>query len=96
MIRVLPDGSPLCWKLTLRAADEVPSVIPFLIDWGDTPHPSATASHGAVLLAFEAETPDLSRTRAILDALDVHLQLHHGARTALSARIRGPRGEIVL
>jgi Glyoxalase-like domain len=96
MTRVLPDGKALHWKLTLRSTDAVPSLIPFLIDWDDTPHPSATATQGAELLTFQGETPDLSDTRRILDALEVDLELGPGARPSLTARIGGPRGEIVL
>jgi hypothetical protein len=96
MIRMLPDGRVLQWKLTLRAVDGVPSLIPFFIDWEDSRHPSATAAQGAELLAFGGETPDLSETRRILDALEVELELGPGADPSLTARIRGPGGEVVL
>ena len=96
MSRTLPDGTALQWKLTLRATDTIPSLIPFLIDWGDTPHPSATAAQGAELLAFQGVTHDLPETRRILDALEVELELVPGARPSLSARIGGPHGWVEL
>jgi hypothetical protein len=96
MSRVLPNGTLLEWKLTLRATDVVPSVIPFLIDWGDMPHPSSTAARGAKLLAFRGQTPDLAETRRILDALEVNLELDPGSSPSLTARIKGPGGEVVL
>jgi hypothetical protein len=74
----------------------IPSVIPFLIDWSNTPHPSATAAQGVELLAFRGETPGLEEARRILDALEVDLKLDPGTKTKLIAHLRGPRGEIVL
>ncbi|MFD1050474.1 hypothetical protein ACFQ1S_35590, partial [Kibdelosporangium lantanae] len=41
-------GVLLEWKLTRW----VPGVLPFLIDWGTTPHPSRDAVHGSTLLSF--------------------------------------------
>jgi hypothetical protein len=96
MTRTLPSGGVLEWTLAVREMRAFPSVIPFLIDWGDTPHPSATAAQGVELLAFRGETPGLEEARRILDALEVDLKLDPGTKTKLIAHLRGPRGEIVL
>ncbi len=38
-------------------------IVPFLIDWGDTPHPSQNAVQGLALTGFRAEHPEAKATR---------------------------------
>ncbi len=67
MSRRRPDGVLLAWRLTLPTA--VPGVVPFLIDWLDSPHPTGSLPSGPVLERFELRHPDPARLRAVLDAL---------------------------
>ncbi|WP_432511588.1 VOC family protein [Kineococcus sp. SYSU DK001] len=50
MSRRTPDGTLLSWRLT-RPRPGRPDV-PFLIDWGGTPHPGTTVGPALDLLAF--------------------------------------------
>ena len=47
MSRRRPDGFLLEWRLTRDAPDPDRLVVPFLIDWGASPHPAASAPGGA-------------------------------------------------
>jgi hypothetical protein len=96
MSRALPDGDVLRWKLTLGSMDELPQIVPFLIDWGDTPHPSTSAARGVELLAFYGEAPDVARIQRELDALEVSLELRRAPAPRLVARLAGPRGEMTV
>ena len=74
----------------------MPDLVPFLIDWGDTPHPSVTSSQGASLLKVWAESPQPESVEAKLRALGVALDVRPGERTLLIARLAGPGGELTL
>ncbi len=67
MSRRRPDGLLLTWRLTFPTA--IPGAVPFLIDWLDSPHPSASLPGGAVLERFELSDPEPDRLRALLTAL---------------------------
>lgn len=95
MSRQTPGGEVLRWRLTLPPSGTV-AVIPFLIDWGDTRHPSTDAPGGATLLAFSAEHPEPDRVKAVLDALGLHLDVTRGAEPRLLAEISGPSGSLEL
>lgn len=55
MSRIPPTGTTLRWRLTLNALGGGP--VPFLISWGDTPHPARAAPAGLVLESFRIEHP---------------------------------------
>lgn len=91
MSRRRPDDSLLEWRLTLV---EAAGVVPFLIDWGTTVHPSAGLP-SATLLAMSATTPDPGTTRGQLAALGTGLTLGEGPER-LSFRIDTPKGVLNL
>ena len=71
-------------------------VIPFLIDWGATPHPGSASPPGCRLIELRAEHPDAARAAAVLGEMGLDLKLDAGATPRLSARLATPRGEIEL
>lgn len=95
MSRELPDGSVLRWQLTTgdRPGD---GLVPFLIDWGRSAHPSATAPAGCRLIALRARHTDPERITGWLAALDLTLPVERGDRAALIAEIETPRGRVML
>lgn len=94
--RKRPDGVVLSWRYTdpnIVAADRL---VPYFIDWGNSPHPSATAARGATLVQLRAEHPDAPRVQKMLDALGLHLHVEQGSAPALIATIDSPRGRVEL
>ena len=71
-------------------------IVPFFIDWGQSPHPSRSAPQGAVLVALSAEHPDEDRIQRALGALGLELPVTHGPRARLIAIIDCPRGRVEL
>jgi hypothetical protein len=71
-------------------------IVPFLIDWGATPHPSHSASQGATLVGLRAEHPAPEPVQRLLEQLGVSLDVREGVRAALIAMLRTPRGLIEL
>ena len=91
-----PDGVLLSWRLTVSPALNADGIVPFFIDWGETPHPAASLPKGCVLIALRAEHPDAKRIRAELSALGLNLRVDAGSAPALIATIRTPHGDVDL
>ena len=94
MQRTEPDGTVLSWRLTINAI--AGGVLPFLISWGDTPHPVERTPRGLVLESFHVEHPDVATTQQQLHALGAEVEVRHAAAPALVARISGPGGTLEL
>ena len=88
--RLTASGAMLRWRVTSNA--RIGGVIPFLIDWGDTPHPAASARAGLRLEAMHIEHPDPESIASALRALGAGVDVRLGARAALIADLRGPKG----
>jgi catechol 2,3-dioxygenase-like lactoylglutathione lyase family enzyme len=82
--RRTPDGEVLRWRLTFPP-DPDDAVVPFLIDWGRTPHP---AHHLPVvpLTSLTGSHPEPETVRRRLQALGVELDVRAG-RPGLTAVI---------
>ena len=68
MSRRRPDGELLAWRLAFPP-DDLGGVLPFLIDWGATAHPSASLPDGAELVDLVLGHPEPDRVRRLLDAV---------------------------
>jgi hypothetical protein len=94
--RELPNGNLLRWQLTSLGEDHPDWLVPFLIDWGDSPHPSRTAPAGLTLRRLRAIHPDPESLRPAFHALGIDLQLERGTTAQLIAEIDSLRGPIEL
>jgi len=92
--RVKPDGTVVSWKLTNPSAMPLDGAVPFLISWGDTPHPAGGAPRAGELVGIGIEHPEPERVRQALTALGVEMVVHSGDQFRMSARIRTSRGEV--
>jgi len=84
------DGASLRWRVTSNA--RTAGVIPFLISWGDTPHPAASAPSGLTLGALRVEHPDPKSIAETLRILGADVEVCAGSRARLIATVRGPNG----
>ena len=94
--RVRPDGVALRWRLTSPRAMLEAGVVPFLIDWGTSPHPSETAAPGLALVALAIEHPEPDHLRRLLSPFALDLPIHRASAPALVATIDSPRGRLEL
>jgi len=69
---------------------------PFLISWGDTEHPAASAPRGLTLEACSIEHPDPGSLAPLLSALGADVEIQPAPAAALIARLSGPNGRAVL
>ncbi|WP_406195621.1 VOC family protein [Streptomyces sp. NBC_01017] len=78
MSRLRPDGTLLEWRLT-DGDDAHPSgLVPFLIDWSATVHPTASDLPSTPLLSLSATAPEPDEIRPLLSALGTDLDLTTG------------------
>ncbi len=96
MSRNRPDGDTLHWRLSDPMALPDGGVLPFVIDWGSTPHPSTTLPNECQLLELILGHPDPVTIRPILDAIVSGISIVAAPEPGISARLRTPNGEIDL
>lgn len=94
--RQRPDGVILRWRLTRLPQLPFGGVVPFLIDWGDSPRPSADAPEGLRLVSLTVRHPAADLVRTALAALDVEPEVEEGAPPQLVAAIDSPKGRLEL
>ena len=76
----------------MTANAQTAGLIPFLIEWGDTPHPAATAPQGLVLLALHLEHPEPDSLKGPLAALGSDVEVRQSPVPGIVALIDGPCG----
>ena len=86
------DGTVLAWKMTDPYTERMGGVIPFLIDWGDTPHPASSAPSGGRLLEFRLEHPSPEQVRDVLMGLDSEVDVGRGGEPRLVALVETKHG----
>jgi hypothetical protein len=90
MHRLTTEGVQLNWRLTLNATGG--GAVPFLIDWGDTPHPSVSAPSGVNFRSLRIEHPDPEVVAAALTALGAEADVAAAPAMTLIASFDGPTG----
>ena len=90
------DGVMLSWRYTDPTKLVADGLIPFFIDWADSPHPAVTAPHGARLVELRAEHPDPASIQKQMRVLAIELSVTKGPRPGLIATIEGRRGSVEL
>ena len=90
--RQTPDGTLLTWSLSDPYALPYDGAVPFLIDWGDTPHPGNSAPLAGELVALSIEHPEWEAVRIALASLDADIEVKEAEAFAMVARIKTSRG----
>lgn len=96
MSRELPTGELLYWKLTRPIGrSEGAPILPFLIDWGESLHPSELSPGGVRLIRLRGVHPNPGVVRRSLAALEVEISVTRGAVAQLVADIATRYGTVV-
>ncbi len=96
MHRSRPDGTRLDWSILYFAHAVYGEAIPFVIDWGKTPHPSATAPAGCRLRGFSVLHPDPEPLARAFRDLGIPITVGRGAHPGFFAILETPMGEVTL
>jgi hypothetical protein len=97
MSRRSASGDLLSWRLTPDSVRQTGGVVPFLIDWGDSPHPSDLGLPQLRLLSFTVLTATPDRTSRQLAALGATaVDVEPAGRTGLRCVLETDAGPITL
>jgi hypothetical protein len=94
--RTRPDGIVLTWQFTDPFTVVADGIVPFFIDWGQTPHPALSGTRGLTLVDLRAEHPDSMPVQRMLNQLGFDLPVQRESAPQLIATITGPRGRVEL
>ena len=103
MSRLRPDGVQLNWQLTFPLLDAPHrGALPFLIDWLDSPHPTASLPHAAQLMSLHIVHPQADMIRTVLveisrgaTGLTTLIEVEEGI-ARLWAEVSTPRGVLLV
>lgn len=98
MDRRRPDGVVLNWRLTFPFVGHPHhGTVPFLIDWGGSPHPAATLRHRCSLVALNISHPAAPRLHAALSQLGNTSQMRIvQGDPGITAEVLTPNGVVTL
>jgi catechol 2,3-dioxygenase-like lactoylglutathione lyase family enzyme len=89
-----PDGVLLGWSMTDLDAPRMGGVLPFFVDWGETPHPASTSPRGGTLVGLRILHPDPEEVRRSLRLLGLALEVEAADAPELVASLDTRRGRI--
>ncbi|WP_404955457.1 VOC family protein [Streptomyces sp. 147326] len=93
MSRAAADGTRLTWRLTDVDAGHPSGLVPFLIDWGSSWHPTRAALPEVTLTGLVMRAPDAPEVSSRLRALGVRAAVTTGPRR-LAFTVDGPTGPV--
>lgn len=93
--RHTPDGTQLEWRLTKDAPNDRDGLVPRLIDWQRSPHPTTTGLPEVALVSVIGFHPEPGVVRRDLDALGVELEVRQG-EPRLELVVDTPNGLVTL
>ena len=96
MYRNTPSGERLDWTILYLEDTHFGEAIPFVIDWGKTPHPSTSTPVGCRLKSFVVSHPDAGALGRLYAALGVPMMVKGGPYPGFVAELATPRGDVVL
>lgn len=91
-----PDGTRLAWRLTDPFVFPYDGVVPFLIAWGETPHPGSRLPKVGELTGLAVEHPAAEDVEHAFDLLDVSVPVLKAGRPRLIATIETAQGLVTL
>lgn len=93
--RRTPDGTLLEWRLTNDAPNDRDGLVPRLIDWQRSPHPTTAGLPEVALVSLVGFHPEPDAVRADLDALGVELEVRQG-EPGFELVVDTPKGRVTL
>lgn len=94
--RRTPDGEMLAWELLFVSGHEFAGLMPFFIDWLDTPHPAGVNPQAGILESLTLTTPESEGLRSLLTRLDVAVDVIDGSGPGIRAEISTQEGSVAL
>ena len=96
MHRNTPGGARLDWTILYLEDARFGEAIPFVIDWGKTPHPSTSLPGGCRLKSFTVTHPEAEALSRLYAALGIPVAVKRAAYPGFVVELSTPNGEVVL
>ncbi|MBA2696188.1 MAG: VOC family protein [Actinobacteria bacterium] len=100
MSRQVPGGAPLRWRVAGLGLGPrgrgLGGVVPFLIDWGQSPHPAHGAPDLVQLRRFSVLHPDPLLAERVLSSLGFRPAIKQAVRPGLEAILDTPEGQVTI
>jgi len=94
--RRTPDGDLLSWELLFLGGHRFPGLVPFFIDWLETPHPATTNPLAGQYRTLEIRTPDAAGLNDLLSGLGMTIVAEEADTVDITAVIETNNGEVRL
>jgi len=94
--RALSDGSTLRWALTDPLGQPAVEVVPFLLDWKDSIHPTVHLNQECTIIDISLYHPDPSKISPILSQLDLDMTIQKGTTESISITLETPKGQVLI
>jgi len=95
MERVRPDGRRVAWRLAVRMDRPGAGLVPALIDWEGSAHPSRSTPAGTAIESLRLEHPQPREIERMLAAVGVAAEVGAAPRPRIVALLRGASGALV-
>ena len=94
--RETPDGHTLQWQALAIGGHDFGGYLPFLIDWGNSPHPAMTSPGGVNVRSFKVQHPRGDELAHICrDVLGADLEISTAEAPSLELVIDSSAGQVV-
>lgn len=98
--RQVPGGPLLHWRVAGLGLGPrgrgLGGALPFLLDWGETPHPANGAPDIVSLRRFSVLHPDPGLARGVLSSLGLSISVTFGDCPGLEAILETPKGSVTM
>ena len=91
-----PTLGELNWEILLLPQHDYGCLVPFLIDWGDSTHPTDLLEHHCTLRNVRISTPDLPNMMKIASWLAIDAEFIEANEPKLEVWIDSPKGVVHL
>ncbi len=95
MSRQLPTGRLVRWRLLIPTGHAYGPLVPFFIDWGDSPHPADDVQDDCRLSHLALTHPEAWSLRPLLEKLGVEVDVQAGP-ASITAQLETPAGAVRL
>jgi len=94
--RAKSDGSTLKWKMTNVLASPTVDVVPFLLDWGNSAHPTEGITKAGAIIDFKIYTNQKAELARLYDTLHLNLIIEESDTPKMELVLGTPKGQVTL
>ena len=94
--RKTTNGNLLQWQMTLPLPTPEIEITPFLLDWGDSIHPSVSLDAKCQLIELHLTHPQPDLFSFFTENWNLNLQMKKGKTMKINAKVETPKGIVLI